>query len=185
MKRPWRWVAAGAVCVAALFGGVESAAEPDAGVQAFGDIYRVLLSPRCRNCHPVGDAPLQGDAPARPHAMNVSRRSPGAGLPCISCHREVNAREPGGPPGVPGWRMPAADVPMVFEGRTPRELCLQLKDPAKTRGKDLAALREHMASDPLVLWGWSPGPGRTLPPLGHEETTKRMDTWIQAGAPCP
>ncbi|HEU4859621.1 MAG TPA: hypothetical protein VFT15_07285, partial [Chitinophagaceae bacterium] len=30
-------------------------------VKAFMDVYRVLMSPRCVNCHPAGDVPLQGD----------------------------------------------------------------------------------------------------------------------------
>src|SRR5688572_32475896 len=30
-------------------------------VKAFMDVYKVLMSPRCMNCHPAGDVPLQGD----------------------------------------------------------------------------------------------------------------------------
>ena len=30
-------------------------------VKAFMDVYKVLMSPRCMNCHPSGDIPLQGD----------------------------------------------------------------------------------------------------------------------------
>src|SRR6476660_2616760 len=30
-------------------------------VKAFMKVYKVLMSPRCMNCHPAGDAPLQGD----------------------------------------------------------------------------------------------------------------------------
>jgi hypothetical protein len=30
-------------------------------VKAFMDVYKVLTSPRCMNCHPAGDVPLQGD----------------------------------------------------------------------------------------------------------------------------
>src|SRR5678815_5122536 len=30
-------------------------------VKAFMDVYKVLMSPRCMNCHPSGDVPLQGD----------------------------------------------------------------------------------------------------------------------------
>ncbi|MCU0685737.1 MAG: hypothetical protein MUF34_26420 [Polyangiaceae bacterium] len=157
----------------------DAAAERD-----FLTVANVLLSPRCRNCHPAGDAPLQGDR-GTPHAMNITRRSAEAGLPCSTCHREANAPALGGPPGVAGWRLPPADVPMVFEGRSPRELCLQLKDPVKTGGRNLAQIREHMAHDHLVLWGWHPGPGRSPPPVTHEALVAATDRWLQAGAPCP
>src|SRR6188508_679699 len=30
-------------------------------VQAFMKVYDVLMHPRCMNCHPKGDVPLQGD----------------------------------------------------------------------------------------------------------------------------
>lgn len=151
---------------------------------AFDQLYTVLQSPRCRNCHPAGDAPLQGDAGA-PHAQNITRRSVSNGLPCSSCHRERNAPSRHGPPGAPGWNLPPAETPMVFEGRTPRELCEQLKDPAQTHGKDLDALVEHIASDPLVRWGWSPGQGRSPPPLTHEETVDAARAWVNLGAACP
>ena len=160
-------------------------ASSDASAAAFLDIARVLQSPRCLNCHPVGDAPLNGDRGAR-HRMNVSRRSPSVGLGCTTCHRGTNGRTLHSPPGVlPAWRMPPTEHPMVFQGKTPRALCEGLKDPAQNGGKSLAALREHSAHDPLVLWGWHPGPGRTTPPLSHEDFVARVDTWIAGGATCP
>jgi hypothetical protein len=155
-----------------------------AAVDDFLAVARVLHSPRCQNCHPSDDNPRIGDA-GRKHRMNLSRHSPDAGLPCTTCHRSHNTPFAHGPPGVPGWRMPPAERPLVFAGRSPRELCEQLKDPARNGGKSLQALREHLASDPLVLWGWSPGPGRTLPPMPHAELVKHADDWIAAGAPCP
>src|SRR5216683_3291427 len=37
--------------------------KPDANAprEAFLQVYKVFTSPRCQNCHPPGDAPLQGD----------------------------------------------------------------------------------------------------------------------------
>ncbi|HEU4412902.1 MAG TPA: hypothetical protein VFS43_47110 [Polyangiaceae bacterium] len=194
-RRPLAFaLAAPAACLAALLvaGSGRVAAQqapaapaPDAGAERdFAALASVLLSPRCKNCHPAGDAPLQGDR-GTPHAMNVTRRSPDVGLPCTTCHREANAPMPGGPPGVAGWRLPPADTPMVFEGRSPRELCLQLKDPAKTGGRSLAQVRDHLAHDHLVLWGWHPGPGRTTPPVAHDALVAATDRWLAAGAPCP
>ena len=150
----------------------------------FSTIYRVLESPRCRNCHPKGDAPLQFDD-GRPHAMNISRRSEKNGVTCATCHRTHNGDRPGQPPGAPNWNLPPAATPMVFEGRAPGELCAQLKDPAQTRGRDLHALLEHVDKDPLVLWGWAPGPGRAPVPVAHDQFVAAFRAWIDAGAPCP
>ena len=158
-----------------------------AGQRAFVQVASVLQSPRCRNCHPAGDAPLQTDA-GRPHAMNISRKSVEAGLPCSTCHQERNADAlgiPGGPPGAPKWNLPPKETPMVFEGLTVHALCEQLKDPARNGKRTLAALHEHIAHDELVLWGWSPGGKRTLPPLTHEQFVAAFTTWVASSGACP
>ncbi len=155
--------------------------DPAAGTAAFLDVVQVLQSPRCMNCHPVGDAPLQGDL-SRPHAMSITRHSPEVGLPCSTCHRVVGLPLPGVPPANPSWHLPPAN--QVFQGRTPAALCAQLKDPAQTGGRDLPALLAHVRDDALVRWGWSPG-GRTVPPGSHEAFVAAFATWIDAGAPCP
>ena len=56
------------------------------GIGAFQDVYEVLQHPRCLNCHPNGDAPLQTDN-STPHAMNITRTSTDAGLECATCHQ--------------------------------------------------------------------------------------------------
>jgi hypothetical protein len=151
---------------------------------AFATVHRVLLHPRCRNCHPAGDAPLQHDD-GRPHGQHVTRRSEKNGLGCATCHRDKNGPRPGQPPGAPHWHLPPPQTPMVFEGRTPRQLCEQLKDRAATGGRDLAALVDHVTHDRLVLWGWDPGPGRTPVPVPHARFVAAMRTWADAGGPCP
>src|ERR1700687_2462290 len=64
-------------------------ADPAARSRAlFAEAARVLASPRCMNCHPVGDHPTQGDD--RPlHDPPVERGASGAGVagaPCAVCH---------------------------------------------------------------------------------------------------
>jgi hypothetical protein len=176
-------LAAGAIAIAGLAGltGLASGADDTSG---FAPIYQVLMSPRCVNCHPVGDAPHIGDQ-GNLHRMNVSRRSPEAGMPCSTCHRSQNAPFAHGPPGVPGWQLPPADHPMPFEGKSAHDLCEQLKDTKKNGGKSLVQLHDHFAKDAIVLWGWSPGPGRTVPPIPHAELVKAVDKWIAGGAKCP
>jgi hypothetical protein len=159
-------------------------AAAEAGLRDYAEVYRVLLSPRCRNCHPAGQSPLQGDA-GRPHAQNISRTSFTSGLKCTACHRQGNSPQPGAPPGAPSWHMPPANLPMVFEGRSPAQLCAQLKDRAQTGGRRPADLIKHVEHDPFVLWAWQPGPGRQPPPLTHAEFVARVKGWVAAGAPCP
>jgi len=163
-------------------------AQPDdrvaAGRRAFATVYAVLEHPRCRNCHPAGDAPLQG-AEGKPHAMNITRTSMKNGLTCATCHRTRNGTRPNTPPGAPNWHLPPVETPMVFEGKTPAQLCEQLEDPTKTGGRDLAALVEHVERDPLVSWGWDPGPGRAPVPIPRDRLVAAIKAWIDAGAPCP
>lgn len=156
----------------------------DRGRAGFATLYQVLQHPRCKNCHPGGDAPLQYDD-SRPHGMAISRRSEANGVACATCHRERNGDRPGQPPGAPGWHLPPAGTPMTFEGRTPRQLCEQLKDPRQTGGRDLPRLVDHVAHDDLVGWAWAPGPGRTPVPIARAAVVAAMQTWADAGAPCP
>lgn len=154
---------------------------------AFADIAAVLQSPRCVNCHPSGDAPLQGDH-QRVHAMGITRDIEGVGMSCQACHRErsVGPRDaPGMPPAAPHWSLPLKEMPLVFQGRTPAALCAQLKDPAHNGGRSLAQLLSHVTKDALVLYGFDPGGQRTVPPLTHERFVARVQEWIDAGAHCP
>jgi hypothetical protein len=160
------------------------------GLAAFETVQKVLQHPRCQNCHPVGDAPLQFDEGA-PHAMNVLRGAEGKGtpgLPCATCHSSENPPASYGahvPPGAPNWHLPPPSQKMVFKDLSAADLCAQLKDPTKTGGKDLAALLKHVTEDKLVLWGWNPGVGRNPVSVPHAEFVAAFKTWIDAGAPCP
>ena len=167
-------------------------------VAAFEVVRTVLQSPRCVNCHPVGDAPLQGDD-SHPHLQYVRRGPDGRGvrtMACTTCHGKANPPASFGahmPPGVSTeWRLPPPEHKMVFEpggrethaGISPAELCEQLKDPRRNGGKDMPALLHHVSADPLVLWGWSPGFGRNPVPVPHAEFVRAFKTWADAGAPC-
>ena len=162
----------------------------EAGLAAFETVRAVLQHPRCQNCHPAGDAPLQGDD-GHPHTQNVQRGPRGTGMPgeeCTTCHREANPPDSFGahtPPGVAkGWHMPGPQQKLVFVGVAPQALCEQVKDPARNGGKDAGALRDHL-DDPLVTWAWAPGVGRTPPPISHAEFVAAWEKWFAAGAPCP
>ncbi len=74
---------------------------------------------------------------------------------------------------------------MVFLHLTPAQLCATIKDPARTGGKDLPAMLDHVANDQLVGWGWDPGAGRAPVPVARAELTAAFRAWMDAGAPCP
>jgi hypothetical protein len=150
----------------------------------FLPIARVLQHPRCMNCHPQNDAPLQFDT-SKPHRQNVTRKIESLGMQCNSCHAEVAMPGAHQPPAAPHWRMPPAEVPMVFEGKTSKQLCEQLKDKKLNGNRSLKDIREHLEKDAIVKWGFAPGEGRTLPPLTHAQLMKQVDAWISAGAQCP
>jgi hypothetical protein len=164
--------------------------QTDPALVAWSTVAEVLAHPRCKNCHPGGDAPLQGDD-GRAHAMNVRRGKEGrgnVGEECTTCHGPANPPSAYGahvPPGSEkAWHMPSEDMKLVFDGVPSAALCAQIKDPARNGGKDMTALRAHL-DDPLVTWGWSPGFGRTPVPIPRDRFLAAFDTWSRAGAPCP
>lgn len=155
-------------------------------VKAFMQVYKVLMSPRCMNCHPAGDIPLQGDD-SHLHTMFPKRGKDGKGIfamKCSNCHQPENTAGLNTPPGNPNWHLPPADMKMVFQGRTASQLAKQLMDPKQNGHKTKEQLIEH-ADDGLVLAGWNPGEGRTLPPMSHAEFKKAWITWIEKGAYAP
>ena len=180
-------IALGALCAVSWSAPPPAAPE---GVAAFETVRAVLQHPRCQNCHIPGDAPLQFDA-GLTHAQNVQRGPDGSGAPglkCATCHAQVNPPASYGehmPPGAPHWKLPPPERKMVFIGLSSADLCRVIKDPSSNGGRDMAALRKHVASDQLVLWGWSPGVGRAPVSVPHAEFVAAFDRWAAAGAPCP
>ena len=159
----------------------------DAGArEAFLAVAKVFFHPRCVNCHPSGESPLQGED-SHVHGQDVKRGRDGKGLyalKCASCHLDKTVPGPSMPPGDPNWRLPAADMPLVFQGLTAAQLADQLKDPKRNGGKTLAQLVQHVTEDSLVKSCWSQG-DRPAPPLAHEEFAKRFREWVEKGAASP
>ena len=177
---------------AAIFSAVAPAAPKatkEEGLTAFKTVRAVLQHPRCQNCHIPGDAPLQFDA-GLVHSQNVLRGPDGNGAPglaCSTCHATANPPASYGehmPPGAPNWHLPPPERKMVFIGLSSSELCRGLKDETSNGGKNLDALLQHVSSDKLVLWGWSPGMGRDPVSVPHDEFVAKFKQWVAAGAPC-
>ena len=150
----------------------------------FAEAAQVFMHPRCLNCHPNGDVPLQG-MDGRPHDPPVVRGDDdrgAVGMACAGCHQDKNL-ELARVPGAPGWHL--APREMAWVGKSPRQLCEQLRDPARNGGKSLAQMVEHNAHDELVGWGWDPGHGREPAPGTQAQFGALIAAWVETGAACP
>jgi hypothetical protein len=169
-------------------GFADIADEKARSVAIFDEIGKVLTHPRCANCHPRGDMPLQGDA-MTPHQPPVFRGAANFGVAamhCTSCHGTSNVTYAGGSGSIPGhevWML--APASMAWAGLPLAAICEQIKDPARNGSRTLAQLHEHMAEDGLVGWGWQPGTGRTPAPGSQKELGELVQAWIDTGAHCP
>ncbi len=150
----------------------------------FTELGKVLMHPRCINCHPATDRPRQGDQ-GRLHQPPVTRGADGHGTPalrCSNCHKDANF-EPGRVPGHPEWHLAPRD--MGWEGKTISEICLQIKDKARNGNREVEELVAHIGKDTLVGWAWAPGAGRTPPPGSQREAGALVQGWVNTGAVCP
>jgi hypothetical protein len=184
VRRCLTLLSAGLLAVtAAMTATAQTPAQREASLEAFGRITEVLRHPRCLNCHPSGDSPRQADDRHR-HRMLVARGPDDRGTPalkCSTCHQTENTAD-GRVPGAPHWQL--APRSMGWEGLSDADLCRVLKDSRKNKGRSVQALVEHMTTDALVQWAWSPG-ARTPPSIGQREFHELVRRWAQTGAACP
>jgi len=158
----------------------------------FNEIAKVVTHPRCMNCHPAGDKPLQSNN-QHEHQPPVFRGDAGigvAGATCGGCHTDKNFTLTGvrgstyrSIPGHPRWQL--APVEMSWQGKSVGQICEQLKDEKRNGGRTLALLHEHFAHDDLVAWGWAPGEGREPAPGDQKQLGELVQAWIETGAACP
>jgi len=168
--------------------------KPADGLAAWEQIYSVLASPRCINCHTATNYPQQGDDRHR-HVANVIRGTDDKGVPglnCASCHQESNA-DSTGVPGGHNWHL--APLSMRWQDQNDQPLssaavCRAVTDRTKNHHLDGPGLLKHHQEEPLVLWAWNPGRRpdgtmRALPPLTHSQFVDATRRWVEAGTPCP
>ena len=153
-------VSAGRV-VRSRAGAGAAAKKVDAKTSAAGFSKRTRCSctPRCMNCHPAGDAPLQGDD-SHLHAAERQARARRQGQVRHEVRHVPSGRQPTGREHAAGESQlaPATpEMPLVFQGKTPRELAVQLNDPKLNGGKTLEQLLQHVSEDKLVAVGLGPG----------------------------
>lgn len=158
--------------------------QDERSVALFLEAGKVITGPRCVNCHPAGDRPLQGKD-SHPHQPLVVRGDGGlgaAGMRCYTCHGQQNY-DPAHIPGHPEWHL--APIEMAWQGKTLSQICEQIKDAARNGGRDMVALVAHMSEDSLVGWGWDPGAGREPAPGTQQRFGALVKAWADTGAACP
>ena len=158
----------------------------------FTEAAKVIMNPRCMNCHPAGDNPTQGND-MHPHSPPATRGADGGGVPgntCGACHLDHNVDILAGEqtslrsiPGHPRWGL--APIEMAWQGKSLSEVCRQIKDPRRNGGRNLELLHEHLAKDDLVAWGWHPGLGRDSVSGTQQALGELIRAWIDSGAECP
>lgn len=162
--------------------------EEERSLALFQELFKVISHPRCMNCHPRGDVPMQGDDMI-PHNPPVKRGEGGmgvAGMECSTCHASENVAFVGADGSIPGhepWHL--APSSMGWIGLSTGEICEQLKDAERNGDRTLAEIHEHHAEDGLVGWAWHPGEGRTPAPGTQEVFGELTAAWIATGAACP
>jgi hypothetical protein len=154
----------------------------------FAEVGKLITHPRCMNCHPAGDQPLQGND-HHEHRPRVFRSDGNHfATNCAQCHTDQNvtlheAASYQSIPGNPRWGV--APLSMAWQYKSLGDICRQLKDVERNGGRSLSLLQEHVATDDLVGWAWSPGAGREPAPGTQEEAGKLVQAWIDTGAECP
>jgi hypothetical protein len=156
----------------------------------FSEAAKVITNPRCMNCHPASNSPLQGDD-GHIHQPPAFRGEAGDGVPglhCAACHtdRNFNVTESSSYQSIPGnprWSL--APIEMAWQGKSIGQICEQLKDVNRNGGRSLALLHDHMANDDIVAHGWNPGAGRTPAPGTQAIFGDLIQAWIDTGAECP
>ena len=165
--------------------------EKERSIAIFQETGKVIQHPRCLNCHPADDRPLQG-MDMHEHMPPVFRGEANfglAGMECTTCHTQANvelvAQAEGlqSIPGNPNWHL--APIEMAWVGKSLAEICVQIKDEERNGGKSLAELVHHMAEDDLVGWGWNPGKGREPVPGTQAQFGELFQAWADSGAHCP
>lgn len=148
----------------------------------FAEMGKVIQHPRCVNCHPRGDRPMQTDA-SIPHQPHVVRGDGGigvAGLRCTACHGAENYANV---PGHSVWFLAPAE--MAWQDKSLGEICAQLKDPERNGQRTLADIVGHMTNDELVGYGWNPPAHLQSAPGDQAAFGALAQAWADAGAHCP
>ncbi len=88
-----------------------------------------------------------------------------------------------GIPGAPKWQL--APPPMSWGTASVGDICRNITDLKRNGNRLPIGIVLHVTNDPLVVWAWDPGDGRSPPPLPFDDFIALMTRWSNAGAHCP
>ena len=125
------------------------------GLQNWQTFYAAASHPRCVNCH----AALPAQNPEANRLPHTAPRLAGA------------------------WLMALREA--AWFGRSSREICEQLKDPARNGNHTIAEVAAHIGHDLVLRWAWAPGGTREPAPHSVAETQDALLKWGAAGTPYP
>ncbi len=123
----------------------------------------------------------------RPHGMlvggNPAEQIGNPGETHNTYHSPENLSLLHGPPSNDVWLLTPAE--MAWFGKSSQHICEQIKDPDRNGGCTVEEVADHITHDPLVLWGWKPGPVREPAPGTPEDAATALLEWMVNGTPCP
>lgn len=160
-------------------------------------LYPTFQSDRCTDCHGFGtiaklaehhhydedDFVEYTDAQLEPSAYDPN----GHVITCNSCHTLIPVDNHGDPFHETEWKAPYHDLDLDWKAKTAAETCDRVLANLPT-----PELRhDHFHEDARLFWAIEQpyAVGKYLPPPAepgdYDEFLKRVDTWNDAGAPCP
>ncbi len=159
---------------------VSIADDRDRAAAMFTEAARVLRHPRCVNCHPSSERPLQGER-GDPHQPLVVRGAGGMGAPgmmCLTCHGTQSFQNV---PGRPGWVLAPSEL--AWEAASVAAICEQLK--ARAASSSLEDIARYVTENELVGHGFAPPTHLEAAPGDQATLGGLFRGWVEAGAYCP
>ena len=86
-------------------------------------------------------------------------------------------------PGHPEWHL--APREMAWEGKTLREICEQIKDPARNGNRKVEDLIHHIGDGHAGRLGLGAGLRPHPAPGTQKNAGALVEAWVKTGAACP
>ena len=173
----------------ASFSGISDKAERSRAL--FNEIAKVVTHPRCMNCHPAGNHPLQGDD-RHEHLPPVPRGEAGlgvAGLNCATCHTERNFTLVGAARPTRAFRAIRAGASR--RSKWPGKASRSARSASSSRTRRATAdARSRCCTSISRTTTWSRGAGSRAKGASRRRADQKQlgalaQAWIESGAQCP
>jgi len=159
-------------------------------------LYPTFQHPRCMDCHSMGDKAsiINQHKKASPpinledHNIYGANIQPDSTSFCEGCHYGLIANSQGKPIAFE-WMSPAFIKGIDWRNKSAKQTCQTVV----SKLPKAQALRHHFHDDSRIIWAVSSGlvvpmgypPLEEAPPKDIGEFAQLIETWIQAGFPCP